>query len=324
MALRDISRIGIDDDKRWVDLKATSPVFSRPEVWAMLHNHMLYQSIATAMAALVVTLWLGASDRMRKRLYYPLLIVLVWTVAIILRAAWFGGESVYQNGVAVAVVFPIPTTQAANPSTQPVTWLNTPTRIETQFPPLELHVIMAGVFTAVALVAIGLSFRRINGLQAFLEPPPIVTGDPATAMQSQPTPATAFDVGRTFNPNLEVEIKPFAPAGRFWMLAFLLAFFTVFGGLWVIARGADVFTKMDGHPRQLPRLLWEQIRPSTGEMMNRHLAHGIAGSRDCFVTHYSGTSGPLRAARADHLKLDDRAADRRPRRAGLAGRAAAV
>jgi uncharacterized membrane protein len=276
-ALRDISRISVDQDMRWADLKAASPVFSQPQIWEKLRNHMLYQSIATGMASLLVVIWLGASNRIRKsKLFHlTLLLMLMVTVAIIIRAAWFGGEAIYKNGVGVEAVFPT-IAPASEPSTQPISWTNTPTRAERMFPPLELHAVMAGVFTAIALVAIGLSFRKIAARELLPEHKPIVTGDPATAFNTPRPPPSSFEMVRTFNPHLEVEIKPFAPAGRFWMLASLLALLTFAGGLFVIARGSDVFSQMHGQPKLIPLLLWDQIKPIKITRLFIHFAAGSA------------------------------------------------
>jgi hypothetical protein len=253
-------------------------VFSHSDTWQLLRNHMLYQSIATGIAVLTVTVWLGSSDRIRRSLHLLFLLLVVWSVSIMVRAAWFGGESVYKKGVAVEPVFPIAVAKAEAPATQPVSWMTTPTRAEMMFPPIELHTTMAGITTAIALVAIGLSFRKITTLDALPEHVPIVTGDPVASLQSSRTKATSVDIVRTFNPAFEMEVRRFTPAGRFWLLAFVLALATFAGGLFVLSRGADLFTQMDHQPKDIPKLLWEQIKPAAGQKMNRHFAHAIAGT----------------------------------------------
>jgi uncharacterized membrane protein len=284
-ALRDVSRIPIDSDMHWAEIRSTSPVFTQPHVWHMLREHVLYQSLATGAAALVVVIWLGSSDRLRAKLHWLLMLVLIVTVGIMIRAAWFAGEAIYQKGVAVEAVFPLPATQPADtaaPATQPASWKNTPTTLERMFPPLELHTIMAGVFTAIAVVAIGLSFRKINAIYHAPDELPMVTGDPSAvlsaALKKPPTPASSVTMVRTFNPDLELEVRPFAPAGRFWLLAFLLGLLTFTGGLFVIARGADLFEPMSNQPKQIPNLLWEQIKPPHGQKIDRLFAHAATGA----------------------------------------------
>jgi uncharacterized membrane protein len=274
-ALRDVSRVDMDTDMPWVDLKAASPVFSHGDNWMLLRNHMLYQSIATGVAALVVVVWLGCSDRSRRSLQPVLLLIMVWALAMMVRAAWFGGESVYKKGVAVEPVFPVAVAKVEQPSTKPVNWMTTPTRAEQLFPPIEMHTIMAGVTTAIALVAIGLSFRKITAMDPLPSEMPIVTGDPATALRSS---ATSMDMARQFNPSVEMEAARFTPSGRFWFLAFLLALVTLAGGLFVIARSADLLTAMHDQPKAIPQLLWKQIGPEKDHKVNRHVAHFAAGS----------------------------------------------
>ena len=274
-ALRDVSRVDMETDMPWVDLKAASPVFRHPDNWTLLHNHMLYQSIATGVVALVVVVWLGCSDRWRRSLHPVFLLIIVWALAMMLRAAWFGGESVYKKGVAVEPVFPVAAAKVEAPSTKPVNWMTTPTRAEQMFPPIEMHTIMAGVTTAIALVAIGLSFRKITAMDPLPSEMPIVTGDPAMVSRSS---ANSMDMARQFNPSLAMGPTRFTPAGRFWILAFLLALVTLAGGLFVIARSADLLTQMNNQPKDIPKFLWEQIKPAVGQKMNRHLAHAIAGS----------------------------------------------
>jgi uncharacterized membrane protein len=283
-ALRDVTRISIDSNLHWSEIKATSVVLSKPGVWEMLRSHMLYQSIVTGVAALVVLVWLGASDAARQSLRLLLLAVLVADVGLMIAASHLGGQAVYTKGVAVEPVFPLnaPTTE---PTTQPTDWTNTPTRAELMFPPLELHTTMAGVAIAIAIISIGLSFRKINATH-HLADEPIVTGDPAAvsrSLRAPPTPPTSVEMVRTFNPALELETKPFAPAGRFWMLTFLIALVTFAGGLWVMARGSDILDKMRDQPASIPMLIWTQVRldPTATDptLKNyRSFTHFVAGS----------------------------------------------
>src|SRR5581483_2927501 len=105
--------------------------------------------------------------------------------------SWFGGELIYHNAVGVTTTQP---SVAEQPTTAPVSWMDGPTRAEQMFPPLELHLIMAGFTTAMAVVAIGLSFRRINsGYNPADEP--IVTLPPGDPARNDPT---AVHMGRMF------------------------------------------------------------------------------------------------------------------------------
>jgi uncharacterized membrane protein len=271
-ALRDIARV--EEDMPWLRFKIDSPVFSDHKVWMTLWNHALYQSIGAVASSLVVVVWLGCSDRNRERLRWPLLIVLLWTVAVIVRAAWFGGEAVYRHGVAVEKVYPQLVTKEV-PSTQPATWSTSPTQAEKLFPPVELHVIGAGLATAIALAAIGLSFRKMTTLYEAPNRRPITARDETMAPR---TPPSSPAMARTLNPDLEIDLHFSAPAGRFWMLAFLVALLTGLGGLFVLARGASIPLDQWRDPKLLAHLLREQIQPEDWKKPTRIFAHFVTGS----------------------------------------------
>src|SRR5437867_514911 len=86
-------------DVTWAEVRAASPV--NGHAWEMMKDHALFAAISSAAALLLVVLWLGASDVWRSRLHLVFLFLLVFTVAVMLSAAWHGGEMVYRHGVAV-------------------------------------------------------------------------------------------------------------------------------------------------------------------------------------------------------------------------------
>lgn len=272
-ALRAVAHV--DGDASWVDVKSTSAVLSDPVTWNMLRRHVLFQSIASGVAAFLVLVWLASSDRLRRSLHVILVLLMALTCSLLVYGAWFGGESVYRKGVGVGTTQP--TSDAAEASTMPVSWTTAPTRVELMFPPVELHIILAGIATAFAVVSIGLSFRRISATGELVDEP-IVTADPIAGRAPARTVPTSVEMVRTFNPDIEVVQHPLIPAGRFWMLTFLLALLALLGGLFVIARDADILESIRQTPKQTPQLLWNQIKPEPGTKDYRHLAHGISGS----------------------------------------------
>lgn len=250
----------------WVDVKAASPTLAQPVIWEMMRQHVLYQSIATGICVLVVVAWLALSDRARKSLHIPLMVVLLIGVAIVIRASYFGGEAVYRHGVAVESVRtgaePVPT-----PTKEPrFAW-------EKKFPPLELHAISAGTAIALALVSIGLSFRKITSSYEVTDTRPIRPREETMAPNGggTRTPPSPVSMVRSFNPEIEVTVNPFAPSARFWLLTALLALMTVGGGLFV--SHADAFAP--GH--HLFREVWEEIKPQD-RTVSRLLAHVTAGT----------------------------------------------
>lgn len=271
-------------DANWHDLKESSPILSQPAVWNMLRRHTLYQAIASAVAVFVVMIWLGASDRVRKSLHVLMVLILVGVVGAMVYGSWFGGEMVYHKAVAVDLTTQ-PTESAETPTTMPIKWTDGPTKYEMWFPPIELHIIMAGVCTAFAVAAIGLSFRRLHTAVDPMDEPIVTVSHETMAPR---THAAAVDLVRSFNPGMDLSLRPHIPAGRFWMLTFLLALITTLGGLFVIARDADILKDITQKPNQTATLLWNQIKPSDGEGASkagekstknyRHFAHAVAGS----------------------------------------------
>jgi uncharacterized membrane protein len=277
-ALRDVARVSDDnpDIHSWVDVKANSPALSDPAIWYRLRQHMRYQSIVTGVVSLVVLIWLGSSDRLRQSMHALLVLILLGAVGFMICGAWFGGESIYKKGLAVEPVFPPLKTAAPEPATMPASWTTAKTPAEIMFPPLEQHTILAGVAIALALVSMGLSFRKITTMDLIADDP-IVTAGPVASRSIPRIPPSPVEISRTFNPDLEVEVRSFVPAGRFWMLTFLLALLTVLSGLFVIARDADILEQMKETPKQIPQLLWTQIGTDSLHHINRHFAHAVGG-----------------------------------------------
>src|SRR5262249_61269466 len=50
--------------------------------WEILRDHLLQESIAAGLAVLVVVTWLACSDRWRRNLHIPLLVLLLVSVGL--------------------------------------------------------------------------------------------------------------------------------------------------------------------------------------------------------------------------------------------------
>jgi hypothetical protein len=177
------------------------------------------------------------------------------------------------------------------PSTQPATWSTSPTRIELMLPPVELHIIMAGVATAIALAAIGLSFRKLTTTYEEPDKRPIIVSEQRMAPHNPPS---SVAMARTINPGVEIDLRASAPAARFWLLAFLIALITALGGLFVLARSANIPLDQWKDPKALASQFWTQIKPDPirpgqppdpalgsiifGHRVNRLIAHSITGA----------------------------------------------
>ncbi len=260
-------------DAPWVDVKAASPTLSQPVIWHMMHQHLLYQSLATAICVLVVMFWLGCSDRARQSMHWLLMLMLLAGVGTIISGAYFGGESVYRHAVGVETNVTGATAVTAPNKDEPrFAW-------EQSFPPEEMHVIMAGIAIAIALVSIGLSFRKITASYEVTDDTRPIRPNERTMAETGPrTPASSVAMVRSFNPDIEVTVNPFAPASRFWLLTCLLALLTAAGGLYVLASDSDAFEQAKHSRQNLAKVLWNEVKPVGGEKVNRRLAHVVAGS----------------------------------------------
>ncbi len=257
-ALRAVARLDPGVDRTWADVRAASPVLSDPLIWKQLRTHAIYQSVATGVAVLAAVAWLGCSDDGRRAVRVPVLAVLVVCVGGMMVGAWFSGEAIYKHGTGVDRGWP-----ADSPTAAPTA---APTRVEDLFPPVELHVVLAGTTVALAAAAVGLSFRKLT----------VAAGPPVLSVHEH----GSADLVRSFNPNIEVgAYVPKLPAARFWLLAFVVAATTSLGGWFVLARSADVFEDAQGKYGQVPQLLWRLVKPDPAEheRVTRLLVHLIAG-----------------------------------------------
>jgi uncharacterized membrane protein len=267
-ALSDVARMNSTvGDVPWEDVKAASPWLSQPVIWQMMRNHVIYQSAATGLAVLASVIWLGRSDRFRRIMHWPLMVMLVGSVAILIVGAWNAGELIYHHGVSV--------------QTGAVSEIGDPPKYAFMrfVPPfVELHVIMAGGAIAVALAAIGLSCRKINMTFDSSAMRSDEAGHPASANSTAREQSEALVMIRSFNPGIEVAVHPCAPAARFWGLAFLLALAAAGLGVVVLAGDSDAMAvaKQSHHP--VWKVLWEQVKPADGEKVNRALGHVIMGT----------------------------------------------
>ena len=105
---------------------------------------------------------MGCSDNWRRKLYLPVLLGLLFGLVAMLYGAWHGGEMVYRHGTAVLrVQHQGATADASQPKTSESAADEQTEKkhgLEYFVPPLQLHVLLAGLSVAFALGA-G-AFRR--------------------------------------------------------------------------------------------------------------------------------------------------------------------
>jgi uncharacterized membrane protein len=264
-----------DPDRPWATVVAESRL--NEQQWEFLGRHVWAQAASTALAVVLVTVALGASDRWRRRLYFPIFLGLLASLAGMVWGAYYGGEMVYRHGTAVARVQEKGTMPEATP---PATTesaadeqVEAKRKLEYYAPPLQAHVLLAGLAVAVAFGALGLSMRSIALAEDELERGGAPGDDDLGAgerdmLYQPPVPRgpAAMDVARSLNPESDLGGRPARlPVARVWLLASLLALGAAAAGAWLLA-GPDEQRMWE------PKKLWEEITPS-----QRRLAHVVAG-----------------------------------------------
>lgn len=186
--------------------------------WHFMRWHILLNSIATAAVVIAVTLWVAATDAWRRKLYLPVLLLLIGGMGAFSVGAWFGGESIYRYGTAVALP---PGGYSGRHGTMGLAWY---------LPPLELHIVLAGILVAIAVGALGLTLRRLEPPAAATEPGEEI--GPRDDMIEQTVPPASPASGAPLPPGAYVVRDLFA--GRFWLIALIAALCTVVAGLWSV------------------------------------------------------------------------------------------
>lgn len=329
-AYRDVAGINNPNDYgTWAEIRAASPMSEMQ--WEMLWDHTWQQIVATQLAVLAVLVWIACSDRYRRRLHIPLMLVLLLANLFMLAGAWHGGEMVYRQGTALKlspaasarlageespsqtaaehvsriaqVVEPETVSSTTQPATAPAFTASTrpldlsaatlPATLQTLdiaqpatqhaeahadetpviqrvFPPMQMHVIFAGLTISAALAALALSVRAWTSVQ--------LAGSDVnlTAALDAPSPpgpiADIDDVQRAAGASAADLLAPLpsrVPATRFWLLAMFIAIATALLGDWMLASDIGSWQIHD---------LLEQIKLSARRTAHVILASAIIGS----------------------------------------------
>ncbi|HOM50195.1 MAG TPA: hypothetical protein PLE87_02925 [Phycisphaerae bacterium] len=268
-AFREVVAPQTSIDSRWREVVRHSP-WSDVQ-WHYMIRHVWYESIGTAVAVVTAMIWLAGSDNVRRKLYWPGLIVMTAALVLMVVGAWYSGESVYRYGTAVAAAQPhagplevsqpqedrqhepdssatAPADTTVEPSelsaaaeeapqgdTHEHAGHEHPTWVRRFIPPVQLHLLMVGLTLSFAMAAIGLSIRRWSQDYGPL---------PASRIPPQ-SPRVAQPVVQE---SAEGPAQPIAPAppviapptmllpifpARFWLTSLILAAITAVGGLWM-------------------------------------------------------------------------------------------
>jgi hypothetical protein len=187
---------------------------------------------------------------------------------------------VYRHGTAVLAVEekgamahatePKPTESAADEQVE------AKRKLEYFVPPLQLHVVLAGLAVAIAFAALGLSMRAIaTADESGHEPERDYGRDQAERdmLYQPPVPRgpAAMDLARSLNPDADVTAVPRRlPVSRTWLLATLFALGASASGIWFLASPDETRTWE-------PKRLWSLITPNDQNPGLRRIAHVAAG-----------------------------------------------
>ncbi len=151
--------------------------------YQMLRWHVIYMGIASVLAVACAVVALGSSDHWRRKLHFGLLagVVIAWGLMVV--GAWHGGETIYQQGTSVAIISIKDQETALTDlphKERHLIWTNdkndpTVGRYYAKYNDvvgyyiggeLQQHLIVAGFAVALAMGALGLSFRRLNTVRS--------------------------------------------------------------------------------------------------------------------------------------------------------------
>lgn len=235
--------------ERWQQVVQTSSLTS--EQWRLLEKHAWTNGGAAVLAALLVTIAVACSDRFRRRLYPVFLVLLLGCAGAMTVGSYYGGEMVYQNGLAV---------KRPGSENQPQA-SSRPTSIQANLNPVQTHVTLAGVVAALGLLGIGLSLRAASTSPHWQDPELDRAG---VAAMPNPQRGGAEDmlVLRSFAPHVEItgEVERI-PTARYWLITLVVILLAALSGWWTLGGGLGTYR---------PSELWKAVL-SDGYM--RRLAH---------------------------------------------------
>lgn len=246
-AIRDLASAGGESMGAWRDVMESSRI--TPEQWTALLWHARLQGAAT-IAALLASVWfLACSDVARRVLYLPLLAVVTLSVLATVAGAHVAGEAVYRQGL--GEVSRAATTPP--PASLPGDWDGRAAYI---FPPLQLHLLIAGAAISLGLVSLAAALRNTTLLGA---PPPTKILVPGASRYTPTAP------------------PPLLPASRLLLLTALVGLAAAAMGTWYLSRESQT---------RDPAALWSMAMPfpprdvlaEANREELRRPAHIVAGS----------------------------------------------
>lgn len=205
----------------WVETRTAS--HWSEEQWFFIRRHIWLNSIATGLAVVVAFVWLASNDARRKSLYWIVFVALLAASGLMAAGSWYGGEQVYRYGTAVR---PVAEEKEESESRM--------RGADYYCPPLQAHVVFAGLATASAIVGIALMLRRWERVTPVTPP----TGRAADPLTEDPARDRVDRITASIAPHAVADVAVVTPPrvypGRFYLAASILALATAFFGFWSV------------------------------------------------------------------------------------------
>lgn len=239
----------------------------------LLQSHLLWASLGAGLAAVTVVFAMGLSDLWRKRLYLPLLVLLIAGALMMGFGSHFGGEGVYLESVAVKL---------GGKKAKGFEWYA---------PARSTHILMSGFAVAIGLGSLGASLRVLStyrvkrdDIEAERDLEALESGQ-ATIYTPPAPPRRVTDdvsVARTLNADVVIEPRR-VPASRFWVLTSVVSLIAFGLGVWLMMQEANFLDEHKPTPAAITNALWETATATNheegkGVMQNRRLVHIVFGA----------------------------------------------
>jgi uncharacterized membrane protein len=160
--------------------------------------------------------------------------------------------------------------------------------------PVQLHVTLAGLAVAVSLAALGLSIRRVSESRPADDADPYLKEGERVTEIREPLGMTSeqlrdeegrlrVDESDEVGADTDVHIKreSRSPAGRFWLLAALVAATASLAGFWALADESDALATAQAEGVGFVGYLWKLVTSpdlNDGSILNRRFVHVVTGT----------------------------------------------
>jgi len=211
-----------DEDAKWAEIKTQAPL--NEHQWELLRDHVTGNAWGAGILLVMVLIFVGSSDRWRRKLYFLHVALLLLGLSALTFSAHHGGLMVYEGIGTKAMAESVHTEDRHIDEKAPLR-----DKIERNFPPVEIHLVLAGFTLAMTMAALAISYRRSSD---FRTTETVADADIADALTAQSLGAFGVNAGETHAPRMDMVVVVPVPAARFWMLASLVAILTAVAGWW--------------------------------------------------------------------------------------------